>query len=122
MDIEIGRFLAEKAMCWREMKVEVTLDNRMMYWVDANGKLAFRVDYWRPDEFWQQCGLVIEAMRCDGWEWRIHDNTDDTVSAEVRRYRADEPSEEGRATDESECRVRMMAAALALGWKGKNEA
>ena len=69
---------------------------------------------WRPDEDWQQCGLVIEAMRRDGWEWYIRDNSDDTVYVEVRRDEGAVKAAEGCAEHADERHARMLCAARAL--------
>ena len=66
--------LAEKAMGW------TVDDSHFGYYRNANGGTIgtphngdLTRDDWQPDESWEQCGLVIEAMRAQGWRLSVLD-------------------------------------------------
>jgi len=63
------RVLAEKALGW----TLIPDDGKGEAWVDANRHLRCWADDWHPDTDWEQCGLVIEAMRAKRWEWYVED-------------------------------------------------
>jgi len=62
MELERMReVLAEKAMGWHKGARVVWINTE-----EAWGECDFS---WEPDADWEQCGMVIEAMRKKGWCW-----------------------------------------------------
>ena len=102
--------LAEKAMGW------TVDDSHFGYYRNANGGTIgtphngdLTRDDWQPDESWEQCGLVIEAMRAKGWDWSVEEYPDDIIGICLHK--------DGRyvwGDAEDERYARMMTAAIAL--------
>ena len=111
MDTEtMRRILAERAMGW-----EFNVASRYWKWREANGaRVSMHKSQWQPDRNWQQCGLVIEAMRERGWTWHVTAFADGSTTVRLRSNGA--VTGECWAVDERlpEREARMLAAARAL--------
>lgn len=60
-------FLAEKLMGW---KWYVTPRTNTAWWLLPDGRSMLASD-WQPDKVWEQCGMVIDAMREKGYALSI---------------------------------------------------
>ena len=108
MDIEkMQEVLATKCMGWHRVKYHGVWSD----WYDDQNKSMCLAPLWQPDCKWDQCGMVIEAMREKGWRCNLNDSYYPNVKASW--YRVGEPfwHYDGEGT---ECEARMLAAARAL--------
>jgi len=109
MEIEkLRRILAEEAMGWECCVLNE--DGACELWSGVPGVGPVRAEDWHPWDNWEQCGMVIEAMRAKGWRWETLEFGDGSISSSLRRG----PGEYATAGGIGEKEVRMFAAVRGL--------
>lgn len=117
MDIqEMRDLLARKVMGWHEGDFQKT-------WIESWEPIGLPAVRWRPDKDWEQCGMVIEAMREKGYACEVSDLGEEGIMAccfSPDDYRREDWS--SLVTAATEPFARMMAVARALeGDDGGND-
>jgi len=99
--------LATKVMGWTKSK-----DFRK-FWIDRWLPIELPAALWQPDLDWQQYGMIIEAMRKQGWNCTVDSTAMSKTQVVYWRWRNNEIVTYS-VTDKDERYARMLCAARAL--------